>query len=46
MAKDKRLWLDSVGRGLAQGLFKRPKHRKPGSLLATLTPDQRAAIGS
>lgn len=46
VAKDKRLWLDSVGRGLAQGLFKRPKHRKPGSLLATLTPDQRAAIGS
>lgn len=44
-ARDKKLWARSVSRGYWQGFTRRPRHRRPGSLLATLTPQQRAAIG-
>lgn len=45
VAKNKKLWAESVAKGYWQGFFKRPRHQRPGSLLATLTPEQRAAIG-
>lgn len=44
VAKDKKLWARSVAKGYWQGLTRRPRHRRPGSLLATLTPQQRADI--
>jgi GT2 family glycosyltransferase len=45
VSADKRVWVSSVVRGFAQGLLKRPRHQAPGSLLATLTQAERAAIG-
>ncbi|GAA2180414.1 hypothetical protein GCM10009785_11130 [Brooklawnia cerclae] len=45
VSKNKVLWLTSTTRGWWQGLFKRPRHQLPGSLLSSLTPAQRAAIG-
>ncbi|MDK9294936.1 glycosyltransferase [Propionibacterium freudenreichii] len=44
-AKDKKLWFQSAAKGLGQGVFRRPKRRKPGSLLKTLSPQERAIIG-
>lgn len=45
VAKDKTLWAQSVSKGLWQGATKRPRHQRPGSLLATLTDEERSAIG-
>lgn len=45
VAKDKKLWAQSVASGFWQGAVRRPRHQRPGSLLATLSAQQRAAIG-
>ena len=44
VANDKKLWLRSVSKGLWQGMSVRPRHQPPGSLLGTLSAEQRAAI--
>lgn len=44
-AKDKGLWARSVSRGVWQGVIKRPRHKQPGSLVGTLSDEQRTAIG-
>lgn len=45
VAADKKLWLSCVVRGFGQGALRRPTHQQPGSLIATLSPTERAAIG-
>lgn len=45
VAKDKLGWLRCVARGYWLGFSTRPRHMRPGALLASLTPQQRATIG-
>lgn len=44
VAASKRRWFGSFGRGLWQAAVRKPRHQAPGSLLATLSPSQRAEI--
>lgn len=44
VAADKKLWATSVAKGFTQGLFARPRRQKPGALLATLAPEERARV--
>lgn len=42
-AADKKVWAQSVARGLYQGLFRSARKESPGTLLAELSPTERAA---
>ncbi|WP_411373711.1 glycosyltransferase family 2 protein [Arthrobacter sp. MPF02] len=42
-AEDKKLWLQSLARGVYQGLFKSARKESPGTLLNELSPVERAA---
>lgn len=44
VSTNKMLWLRSVVKGTWEGVFRRPRHQPPGTLLATLTAAQRQAI--
>lgn len=45
LAKDKKQWASCFARGFWEGFTRKPRHLAPGSLLATLSPAQRSAIG-